>query len=842
MSTPASSTPTPEAWKNLQGNLRWRFAEVELDESTLDVKVAGQSVLIEPKPLELLMYLLRHAGEVATKEELVEALWPGRIVTEASLTQCVAKLRRAIGDDNATLVSTQHGYGYRLAVPVNVETVDAAYASVLQLESGQAVPRRPNWKLAEKLGAGGFGEAWLGVHAKTGERRVFKFCVQADQLPALKREITLSRLFADALGEREDFARLLDWNLDEPPYYLEAEHCPQGSLAQWLEARGGAAAVPLALRLDCIAQAAETLAAAHALGVLHKDLKPSNLLVAERADGSPVIKLGDWGSGRLLDYERLRTAHITRLGFTQTEASADDGGATRLYQAPEVMAGQPATLQADIYALGVMLYQFIVGDLQRALAPGWEQDVDDELLREDIGAAAAGNPERRLGDARELALRLRTLEPRRAAAERQRAEARHQAEERAALNRARTRRKWQRALLASMAVGLGASTWLFVDARRARVEAEHSAAQAAEQARNTQAVMRFLTDDLLSGANPMIAQSGDVRVRDVLDAGAASLAQRFAGQPEALATVQAAIGEAYAALGARTQAEPLIEAAVAHFSAANGEAAPSAQRGRLALMELYVAQRDLVAFEAIGKTIVAAEEAAQWPNPEAGFTAAMGLVSLDCIRSGYAPPCPERARAIAERAAARLGREHGVTARADTLYGEALTINGQPEEAIRITGDALRRLTKHWGENHPIVLTRTLGHGASLRRAGRTDEALAFFRDLHARYVRLYGDDSPDLLALKSNLATTLRDAGQPDEALRILEPLYRQHAARHGETQIEVRVFRGYRDSTLIALGRHAEAITDLEALVALDVQENGAEHAVTRTHQKLLDEARQK
>jgi serine/threonine protein kinase len=190
------------------------------------------------------------------------------------------------------------------------------------------------------------------------------------------------------------------------------EHVAGGNLLAWSEAQGGMATVPLATRLDLAAQVAEAIAAAHSVGALHKDLKPGNVLV-QVDDGSPAIRLCDFGSGTVLDPARLEGLGITRLGFTKTLAR--EPGGTPLYLAPEVIAGQPFTVQADIYALGILLYQIVAGDLRKALAPGWEADVEDELLREDIAAAAAGNPAKRLTDAAQLAERLRTLEQRREA-------------------------------------------------------------------------------------------------------------------------------------------------------------------------------------------------------------------------------------------------------------------------------------------------------------------------------------------------------------------------------------------------------------------------------------------
>ena len=82
--------------------------------------------------------------------------------------------------------------------------------------------------------------------------------------------------------------------------------------------------------------------------------------------------------------------------------------------APEVIEGRPATEGSDVYGLGVVLYQMAIGDFSRALAPGWERDIADEVLREDIAACLDGDAARRLASARELATRLRGLERRRA--------------------------------------------------------------------------------------------------------------------------------------------------------------------------------------------------------------------------------------------------------------------------------------------------------------------------------------------------------------------------------------------------------------------------------------------
>ncbi|WP_257692263.1 winged helix-turn-helix domain-containing protein, partial [Mycobacterium tuberculosis] len=91
----------------------WRFGNVLFDEGRWQLTVGNTVVEIEPKPLEILGVLLRHAGEVVTKEELFGFLWPGVIVVEKALTNAVGKLRRAIGDQDQRMIVTVHRIGYR---------------------------------------------------------------------------------------------------------------------------------------------------------------------------------------------------------------------------------------------------------------------------------------------------------------------------------------------------------------------------------------------------------------------------------------------------------------------------------------------------------------------------------------------------------------------------------------------------------------------------------------------------------------------------------------------------------------------------------------------------------
>jgi hypothetical protein len=125
---------------------------------------------------------------------------------------------------------------------------------------GLSIPQTENWHLEQKLGEGGFGEVWLAEHKKLKEKRVFKFCFQVDRLRGLKREVVLFRLIKETLGDRNDIARIIDWQFEKPPYFLESEYTPAGSLPDWADKQGGLAKVPMETRIELVAQIAEALA------------------------------------------------------------------------------------------------------------------------------------------------------------------------------------------------------------------------------------------------------------------------------------------------------------------------------------------------------------------------------------------------------------------------------------------------------------------------------------------------------------------------------------------------------------------------------------------------------
>src|SRR2546425_3599711 len=288
---------------------------------------------------------------------------------------------------------------------------------------GQEVPNT-KWVLEEKLGEGGFGEVWKAGHEKLDEQRVFKFCFRADRVRSLKREVTLFRLLKERIGEHPNIVRLHDIYFDQPPFYLEEEYVSGKDLKSWCEAQGGVEKVPLDIRLEIVAQAADGLQAAHDAGVIHRDVKPGNILIenpkseirnpkSEHSQLSTLnpqttAKLTDFGIGQVISEEYL--ARVTRAGFTQSMLSTSSSQTgTQMYMAPELLAGKPASIRSDIYSLGMVLYQLLTGDFSRPVATDWWKEISDPLLREDLEHCFAGNPQDRFAGAGQLAKHLRAL-------------------------------------------------------------------------------------------------------------------------------------------------------------------------------------------------------------------------------------------------------------------------------------------------------------------------------------------------------------------------------------------------------------------------------------------------
>ncbi len=682
---------------------------------------------------------------------------------------------------------------------------------------GLTVPQRAHWVVEEKLGEGGFGEVWLAAHDKTHDRRVFKFCYDAKSLLSLQREITLFRLLKEELGDRDDISRILDWSFDQAPYFIESEYTEGGNLIEWAEQQGGLDRVPLATRLDLVIQAAEALAAAHSVGVLHKDVKPANVLITGAGD-APRVRLTDFGVGRVTDRERLAGAGITVLGMTElveptpdtTRPTASSMSGTRRYMAPELLEGKPATVQADVYALGLVLYQLVVGDLQRVMAPGWRRDVDDELMREDIAAAVDRSPENRLSSASQLAERLRSLEERRQRQEAERRQRLEAQQAQAALERARKRRTLIAVVAAVLALFAGAMAY---QARRVAREAER-ANREAEAARR---VADFLAG-LFSASDPFALEPvkpDQVTARELLERGAEQVDEELRDQPEVRARLMNVIGEVYLNIGSYDVARGLIESALAQRRELFGDEHLDVAESLHAMAGLFYGQGDYDAAEPLDRQAldirrrllggehpdVAAsmqrlgrvlKAKGDYPAAEPILTEALALrrrllgeqhpdlaESLNALAGlkkilgdfATAEPLYREALAIDRR---RFGRTHPGLATSLNNLADMLQDTGDYEAAEPLYRESLGMLRELVGDEHPFVAFSTNNLATLLQYQEKYEAAEALFQESLALRRKLWGDDHPSTATGLHNLSALLRARGDPAAA----QPLARQALA----------------------------------------------------------------
>lgn len=834
---------------------QWRFANATFDEGSWSLTLDGVAVRPEAKPLELLHELLLRAGEVVTKDELLDAVWPNVTVVEASLPTAIAKLRRALHDNEASIIETVPRIGYRLAVPVEVESLNGPVTPRFAFAPGDAVPRRPQWRMVAPLGDSGAQDVWRVRHDKTGLTRVFKFADAPDRLRGLKREVAIARLLMASLGPDGPFAQVIEWDFETAPYMIESID-GGASLVDWAAAHGGLDAIPLQRRLAVGAAVARALAAVHGVGILHKDLKPANILIQETGEDFHV-RLSDFGSGLVTD-EGLLAAHaITEPEPDMADASSS-GSATAFYRAPELAAGNAVpTMRSDIYALGLVLFQLVVGDFGRSLAPGWEAAVADPLLRADIAEAAAGDPARRLASASALAERLETLDTRRAehkAAEAQ--AARLEALKREAERRA-ARRPWVRAAAVAGLLGLaGTSTAAFV-ATRQKAEAEHQAAIA-------QSSYSFLADDLLSRADPARGNGVTETLAEAAKRAAAEIDRRFAAEPLIAGRLHGTLAKAlwergdipgardqFAAAGrsfAAGQATDSEEAALTRLNQAQVEGASGQPEGLQRATRIIAAERKRLGARAeqgkLGFNTAKAEVYLNYFSDIHKADAAMGralalaktdptlapprdllrlhtMHALILMREGKAAQAEPEMRQVVADATRMLGPTHADTLNARQNLLNAIQLQHRNADFIAGATELLPLMEKVYGPDHRFTTALLSGRADALATLGRYDEAVADAREERRRAVASAGATSYLALVGHSDTGIYLCRGGRAAEGVGELRGALADIGSALGKDHPLAHAARYYLAECLIETGDTAQAKTLLDGVATEKVAE---------------------
>jgi DNA-binding winged helix-turn-helix (wHTH) protein len=751
---------------------RWQFGTVVLDESSWSLTVDNEVVSLEAKPLELLHELCLRAGQILSKDELIETVWGGLNVVENSVATAMVKLRRALGKRNEDAILTVSGIGYRLVAPVHVETVSAPVQPRFMFTPGDFVPGRPQWRLHAMLGDTGEADVWSARHEKTGELRVFKFADAPDRLRALKCEATVARLLQAALGADGPFVPLLEWNFQTAPYFLESRYGGL-SLIDWAAAAGGLGSIPLDRRIEIAALSARALAAVHEVGVLHRDLKPSNILIDE-AGGKLQVRLADFGSGRVVDLNALSAFAITSHW---DEATGDTEGlsGTPFYRAPELATNPVPTAKSDLYSLGLVLFQLVVGNFGRVPAPLWEREVEDPLLRADIAAAAAGDPADRIETAAALADRLESIAQRRQEAALAVARA-AQLDDLARIDgQRRARRPWVVAASVAAVIGIVGTSTAALIAFRQRDEAR-------QQEEIARASFAFLADDLLARADPAKATSAEETITEASRRASVEIDHRFHAAPLIAGRLHYGLARAF---DQRTDlASARIEYAKA--DAAFGRAGPSGASDR-AITKLNWAQMDALSGD---------------------------------------PSLLPGARKLVDQAKQMASVDHGPSAVWLASTEGAIALASEDVPAAQAAFIRAVKLVEplplsDFDERQRLNLRQRVGF--MYIRLGDGENAERAFRPLAAAFEKIEGPENPDTLNLRLNLIQALMIQKRHEEVVKAATALLPLMERRFGRDHRRTMQLLAVRTQSLGSLERYAEAARDGDRVWRVTAQHEG-------------------
>ncbi len=205
------------------------------------------------------------------------------------------------------------------------------------------------YRVDRVLGAGGMGMVVAATHLQLDERIAIKFLLPE----ALRNPEAVARFGREAKAavkiRGEHVARVIDvGTFENGAPYMVMEHLDGRDLAALIREHGALSPTDA---VDAVLQACEALAEAHALGIVHRDLKPANLFMVRRPDGTPCVKVLDFGISKL-------TSPGSDHSMTKTSAVMG----SPLYMSPEQMtASRHVDARTDIWAIGVVLYELLTG-------------------------------------------------------------------------------------------------------------------------------------------------------------------------------------------------------------------------------------------------------------------------------------------------------------------------------------------------------------------------------------------------------------------------------------------------------------------------------------------------
>ena len=266
-----------------------------------------------------------------------------------------------------------------------------------------------DWQLVELLGTGGFGEVWKAAnpHMPSAPPVALKFCLDPQAAKTLRHEAAvLDRVMRQ--GKHAGIVPLLRTYLSADPPCLEYELVGGGDLAGLIREAHQKGPVKPDLAARWVLHLASQVAFAHRLQppLVHRDLKPANILIQRGANNAASMRIADFGISGLAAGQAIGEATRGATSRGAVLATAARGAYTPLYASPQQMLGDDPDPRDDVFALGVIWYQILTGDLgkgrpggrswrkqmaERGMAEGLlnllEECVDDDLSERPANAA-----------------------------------------------------------------------------------------------------------------------------------------------------------------------------------------------------------------------------------------------------------------------------------------------------------------------------------------------------------------------------------------------------------------------------------------------------------------------
>ena len=635
------------------------------------------------------------------------------------------------------------------------------------------------FRIVSCIGAGGMGAVFRAERTDGLDQKVALKLLRAGlagpQVVRFEREMkTLARLDHPAV------AHLIDAGTAEDGTPWIAMELIDGEPIDVYCATHG---VSLRERVRLLAGLADAVAFAHRMFVVHRDIKPGNVLMTK--DGAP--KLIDFGIAKLLD-ERSPDAPLTQ-----------DGGPlfTPGYAAPEQVAGTLVSTATDVFGLGALGYRLLTGqtlfpEAQSALPYMLAVTQRDVKLASraalDRGAAAEARELR--GDldvilakalARETAQRYQTAADLREDLQRyldyRPVEARRQSLAYQAGKFLR-RNPLTAALVAVLIAGTITAGAVYAWQAR-QVATERDAARAASA--RAERINKFLVA-MLQAPDPSAGGQRDVTVAQVLSKAALEARQLVPTEPLVAAELLFTVSQADQSLGRFAEALEAIDAALQLWRAKPGherQVAPALVARSEALMSLgRQAEAEGPAREAIALLSNDKTGAAEVAADLGRARDALGVMLTNSNREPEAEKTYRAALEDFRRAGVSDGRLGAVLNNLAILLGN----QGKADESWKLQSQSLEVMRKVFPEDHPQVLSAKLSSAGALEALSRREEAIPLYREVIASRLRVLGPEHRDTLWAQVSLASNFSDMGRFAEAVELARPAAEQLSKTLGE------------------------------------------------------------